>query len=658
MPSRLVTIVLAVLSLGFGSLAAIHLVQDDLSSIFGSPPRPNGDELYQFDLNKVHLVTIKNSAGQEAVFRKQSGVWVMHEPVGDRADFRDLQRLVYFSRHLQVQGVLRRQDTSLEASGMRRTAMHGGRFSIKLTDTSGRQVAEYRLGRRTAWHHRDPESGEITPTFFVRPNEKSQKDYIYICAAPTALQPSLRQILDRGFDNLRDHRPFLFDPANLAEITIRQAGGTIVLARDSTRQPWRMAKPLESRTNPEMMAGLLKGLYELEAVKIHDAGEVTIPSRGQGDPYFEIQIRQFDAEGQPQEAIDTLTVHPPTAEGAETVYAIMEQSRPGVVLELPVEPAPGRFALRQLPTQVDQLRSRTLASLDIRALRSLTIHQLDLPAPVQLFLGTESRSGSDARRWMVNLSGESAPANEVALAELLQAVTRHEVVSFASDAARDLSAFGLAPPGKRLVLEGGENETIDLFFGRGRDGKFYAMRRGTPTVAEITAETFTSIAAQPVDWRDTLLMPFSIVDLTVMRREPAIQPPLQGAALVLNYSYLDESWTARQFGEDATPRLDTQRANQFIKFMENLRVDKWLDSDFSAARRALQNPTFRFTAIFRELDDFGDLAGLRESSFRLAPASLSPTNRYFYGQLDGDPHYFVIGLDTYQMLTAPLVEQQ
>ena len=134
------------------------------------------------------------------------------------------------------------------------------------------------------------------------------------------------------------------------------------------------------------------------------------------------------------------------------------------------------------------------------------------------------------------------------------------------------------------------------------------------------------------------------------------RPPLANPELILNYTFLDETWKARQYGENVTTHLNPQRANQYLKFIEGLRVDKWLGDTSPVAERALRNPSFRFTAIFREMNDDGDRVGTRELSFELAPASPSAANRYFYGQLSGDPHYFLLGVDAYRQLTTRLVD--
>ncbi|NIP98871.1 MAG: hypothetical protein GWO24_37940, partial [Akkermansiaceae bacterium] len=78
-----------------------------------------------------------------------------------------------------------------------------------------------------------------------------------------------------------------------------------------------------------------------------------------------------------------------------------------------------------------------------RALRTLAIHSPNRPDPIQIFLGRETRD--NRRRWMVQLNGEVSPANELALGTLLHAVSRNEVIGYASDAATELAAFGLSP---------------------------------------------------------------------------------------------------------------------------------------------------------------------------------------------------------------------
>jgi hypothetical protein len=657
MLSKWFTLSLVILASVVGGLACIQLFfhQDDLGKIFGTPPRQAGDVLYEnFDPGAVHTVVISKSSGERAEFVRRKGIWRMVDPKQDRADYAILQTIIYFSRHLQVEDVIRRKDITLEEAGMRASGTYGGRYNITLKDRTQNTLANYRLGRRTAWHRLNDKDGTLIETFFVRPAKGSMDDHIYICSAPEKLKISVRQTLDRGLSRLRDHHPLLFNQQGIADITIRAKGREIVLSRPDPDSPaWKMTKPLEARTKPEMINGLIVGLAQLEAIRIHDLKSVTIPPRPPGEFLVEVELRHFGSDGSRGQTSDTLTIEPPSPPDADTVLASIE-ARPDLVFEIPLNPVTGSMTLSQLPLEVDQLRERTLTSLDIATLKSMTIHQFNDPGLIHVFLGVE-RSGQ--ARWMLNQGGDTAPANEAVMARVLQAISLNEVIGFASNAASNLSRYGLSPPAKRIILDLREGDPIDLFFGRGVNGRFYAMRHGSSAVAEIDAATYTSIATRPYQWRDSLLMPFSIVDLSIMKIEKfPFRVPLADPALTLKYKFLSEDWEARQFDEDVSAGLNKHRANQFIKFMESLRVERWLDESTPAAIRALREPTFRFTAVFRELDGQGDLKGFREASFDLAPANRSPRNRIFYGKLKDDPHYFVLSMDSYHQLSTPLMD--
>ncbi len=656
MPSKKFTLILAILTSLIGGLACVQLFNHNLGPIFGTPPHAVGDVVYDnFAVDEVHGVTIQNNTGDEARFIKRQGVWRMVSPTPDRADYGNLQTLVYFSRYLKVQDVMRRKDTTLLEAGMRASDTYSGRYKITLLDQSEEILADYRLGRRTAWHRFNEKEDNLIETFFVRPGEKSRNHHIYVCSAPEKLKTNVRQLLDRGLARFRDHHPLLFDQQGLANITIRSKGREVVLTRPSMQSPaWQMTKPLTSRTKPDRINGLIVGLSQLEAIRIHELKSITIPPRPPGEFLLELELLHFGPGGKRLATPSTLTIEHPSPADADTVLATTN-SRPELVFEIPLKAIPGRMTLAQLPLEVDQLRGRTLTSLDIGSLRAITIQEYGQQDPVVIFLGEET---GGRPRWMINLQGSIAPANEAAMARVLRALTRNEVTSFASDAASDLTRYGLSPPTKRVILDREKEDPIDLRFGRGVDGRFYAIRHGTSTVAEIDPATFTAIAGNAHQWRDALLMPFSVVDLSIMKLETLpIRVPFADPALTLRYRFLAEDWEARQHEEDVTAYLNKRRADEFIRLMEVLQVERWLGEDSTPAAHALRNPTFRFTAIFQELDETGELKGFREASFDLAPASRSRLNRIFYGKLRGDSNYFILSPESYRQLTTPLLDR-
>ena len=52
----------------------------------------------------------------------------------------------------------------------------------------------------------------------------------------------------------------------------------------------------------------------------------------------------------------------------------------------------------------------------------------------------------------------------------------------------------------------------------------------------------------------------------------------------------------------------------------------------------------------------GENLGIKVRTLKVAPISPSPSNKFFYGRLEGDPDFFVLDLETYQRLTLPLLE--
>jgi len=662
MYSKTVTISLASAALLLASLAAVQVRKEDLGTIFGPPPLKAGKELFAFDPYRVARVFITGPDGRAAAFEKKDGVWWMTMPTIDRADFRHLQRLVIFSRRMEVVETLEDEGSRPGSATGPAGEMESGNFELRLLDARGHEVSHFHLGRRTAWHSRDPASGRVAPTWFVRPHRPSHPPRLYVCSTPDTRTPDLRSILGKGLEELRDHRPFLFDPKTLARLRIRNTNGEILVKRSTPGRPWFISKPLESRTNPEAISRLLQGLYHLRATAIHDPGTVTLPPRPESSPHLEISMKFFkDAassaggaagnEAPLREGLVTLILEPPAAAEAATTFATVS-NRPAAIFELPLVPVKNAVALSELPLRVDELRSRTLATLDLSELRDITIYDQHRSSPVRLRLAPPGRGTQP--RWMIAGPKEFRPANEFAIAALIEALTRHEVRAFSSDAASDLAKYGMAPPRKRLQLRTADGEASEFLLGRNDEDRFFAMRSGSSTVAEIEPATFAAVATRLHEWRDTLLMPFPIVDLAALRIERAVRPPRADPTLTLNYDFLLEEWSARQYGRDATPRLVVRRANKFVHDLDALRVLRWLGPDHHKARSALRNPVYRLTAVFRRSDAEGDPAGLTEVAFEIARASESPSNQYYYGRLVGGRDYFVMDKAAARILATPL----
>jgi hypothetical protein len=241
------------------------------------------------------------------------------------------------------------------------------------------------------------------------------------------------------------------------------------------------------------------------------------------------------------------------------------------------------------------------------------------------------------------------PLNEMSLYRLLKAITETKVVGFPSDAAVDLAPYGLDRPALKLRIATTSDKVVDLHFGQGRDGTWYAMHAGVPRVMKLDDAFINEIATKPWQWRLTDVFNIASVDLAFIEREMEGRPKLK-----LEYRWNDEAWTAHEGDTDRTAELITERANRLLDPLLKLRGDTWLAPDDANARNALAKPTMRFTLGIKLRDANNEEAGIKLREVVIAPASDSPQNRLFFGRVSGEASPFMVSADTVTRLAVDL----
>jgi hypothetical protein len=658
--SKLATAILALLAILLGYLAFVQFRDQDLTSIFGSPPRQTGEPLYRFDLNQAATVNITNNAGETASFERKFGVWEMHAPFTDRADFKSLQTLVFAAASMRIEASLAEDEASPEKLGF-----NAGSYTIEIIGGDGHRLANYQVGRRSVWHHLDLENEQVHQSLFIKPLDRNSKEeladkHIYVCSGV-----NVRSILDQGFVALRDRHPFLFSKPHLSDIEIRRNGDLVHLSRESLTSLWKITKPLELRTNPHAVGRLMDQLYDLEATKVSNPEAVTETPSESTSEWLTLTIREFTPAGERSEGSATLTVAPPASPEALSTLATINNRTGRAVFEMPLTTAEGRTSLNQLPLAVNELRARTLLGRDFRSCEAFEIHASHLNFPLYFKRNIDPRT--EKYRWLYAREDQLQPANELMVKKLRTVLEIEEVTGFSSDAAApaDLSKFGLHAPTKRVLLRFGKDDEIEILFGHItqeppktasgtiKADKFYAMQAGSNSVVEIDAGTYTGITSSIHEWRDSLLWSMSIVDLEGMTIRRA-----KKQALTLTYDDLVEEWTARREGEDITSLLNIGKARTFIDFLEGLRVDRWLGPDHSAASLALQTPVYTLDIRSRLVNDLGDEIGAETRTLTVARVSVSANNQYYYGHLSGDPDYFLLDRYAAEWFAASLLEKE
>ena len=253
-------------------------------------------------------------------------------------------------------------------------------------------------------------------------------------------------------------------------------------------------------------------------------------------------------------------------------------------------------------------------------------------------------------RWQEqNPAGRMEPLNEMSLYRLLKALTETKVTGFPSDAAVDLSPYGLDRPALKLRVVTTAEKIVDLHFGQGRDGTWYAVHAGVPRVVKLDDAFIHEIATKVWQWRLTDVFNIASIDLAIIEREMEGRPKLK-----LEYRWNEESWTAHEGDTDRSAELITERANRLLDPLLKLRCDTWLAPDDANARNALAKPAMRFTLGIKLRDANNEEAGIQRRELILAPASDSPQNRLFFGRVSGEALPFTVNADTVARLAVDL----
>jgi len=623
--SLLSTLLLAAATLALGALALWQFQEGSLNRLLGTPPTEIGKRIYPyFQPENVARITVK-SGETEAVFLKTPRGWEAATPWHDRMDHRAAVAIITFAATTAARDLTPRDKIDPATAGLK-----VGDTEIEMLDAQGESLARFRLGRRTPLLDLIPGENQTIPTIYLLPLERGRRSHIY--AATGDILPLFKD----GFAYLRDHRPFALNPILLERIRILTSQGELTLDRENPSAPWRITKPLDLPTDPAAVKTLLEGLYNLQASKLSDRSEVTLPIDGTAPANSRIAITHF---GQENETI--LDILPPASPAASETLATVSD-RPETVFNLPMKPGPDLISIPDLPLTVNDLRDPTLTNLNIAAVRGIAIETATAP--------TILVSRQPPAPWTVTIGGKEQPANEQRLFDLLKAVTGIRALSFETDAApEDLSPWGLDRPILTLTFLAENNQTLAVSFGLDKSGNLFAKRKGSPTVMRLDNSILGKIAVRPNDWRHARLWSLSVVDVREITRTEAPSPPLR-----LTYDWNMEKWKAFRDGKEITASLDPARANFLLKTLENLQVSRWLSPADEAAAKVLETPALTFAITEKTLDEFGEENGERTHILTLA---LDPASQTVFGKIDSDPSPFTLLPENFLKLSIPLLDE-
>lgn len=634
------TLFLAVIALALSAAAVLFTDEEYRDSIFGKTSSQPGEKLFDTKaLDKVRQITLTNSDGDLANFIVENNQWLATKPWQDRVDPLYLRALVQFTALLQVEDVIPRRELELEECGLR-----DNHVRITMRDTNGKAIADYQIGRQAAWHIKNEDTRELMPTIFIQLLGKDLEKNIYVCSEKSA--DAIHRLFNDQFKRFRDHHPFYFNPKYLDKINIQNTQGDVIISRKDINSAWAISKPLELRVDPASLNTLFTDLAKLTAIRVEDRANVTLPTGEDSTAQArELSLRFADTG---KESI--LRIYPPAEESDSTVLATVSD-RPDAVFELPLTAAaalPDTSSLSQLQSGVNDLRSKTMTHLNGPQIKTIIIKPTGL-MPVML-------ERTPKTTWRVLRRSGREEANQNSVINLMTAVTKDKIQKFVTDAATDLTPYGLNQPFLQIAFISFNNEGMRVAFGRDPEQQnIYAHIVGKPNIWQISSETLAKIALHPWQWRTAYVWHIPKVDIT------AISIEKKGVAKVnLGYNHFTGIWRAEQDGVNATGSLNPNRADKLLESITSLKADRWLGPMHPQAIIALEDPDIIISVSLSRQDDEGNDLPPVVKTLRVAR---TPGGYINFCKIDSIPlspdqedenNYFLISSETIKKLSVNL----
>jgi hypothetical protein len=621
------TLLLALLATIACGLAAWHWIGKNFDNVLGAPPTPIGERIYgDFKADEVKHIQVRHN-GTTAGFSLTENGWQANAPWDDRMDPRAAVSIINSTLAMRVEDLAPIDEVNMKEAGFGENEV-----SIRLDNGKDEPLARYNIGRITPWLATVKDIESPVPTMFIETRDENRKKHVYTCTG------NILPLFKDNLKYLRDHHPFYFNPIALQRIRIRADQGELTLGRETPTSPWRIIKPLDLGTDPKAIKALIEGLFELQSLKLSDRAAVTLPDSSSLTKPGQIALTSF---GSDRETV--LEIQPPETPDARIVRATVSD-RPGTVFDLPLKPELNLVSLAGLPLAVNDLRDPKLTNLNFQSVRGILIQ----PETEAEILVTRTSPG----KWMVTIDGNAQEANEDRLLALLETVTEGRAIGFESDAATDLTPWGLQQPFLKLRFLGQDNQGLELAFGTDGKGGFFVNRLGTPTVMRIDQELISTLPIRPYQWRRSRLWSLDRINLMAIQRTLGKDTPLE-----LRYSFNDEQWTGFMGEKNVTQSLDPARANFMLGILEGLKVARWLSPADEPAAAALASPSLVFKVIEKATNEVGDFNGLITRGILLAPGSSGPNPLFYYGRLSSDTNPFILDRDTYNKLAIELTEE-
>jgi hypothetical protein len=444
------------------------------------------------------------------------------------------------------------------------------------------------------------------------PDSKTQETAWYLAKSEA---PVVLQIPAASW---RDPKLLRLPAEVITGITLTQASGQIVIARENEHAPWTLEKPLKTRGSKERITELLSTLLNIEITEARDSTAV----KNGGTPKEElIQATAVDElkviiESKTRGKTYEFTLKKPADEKQAVTSATAAYRKPTFMV--------AAKNLANLWVTPNALRDHLLAQIDGERLDLITITSKTHPE-----ISLRNEGGS----WYLLRHGKWDPANGDRISRCLNALNTHEILQFTADTAADLAPFGLDDPFLTITWTPSREKPVKLMFGHNAENtRFFAKYDSEPFIYRIDASLLPSLPTDGIKWKGLGALRFTTFALRRITMSVGAT-----STIILDYNPVTADWKATRGGRDVTEEVDRVKADQLANHLARLTVQDWA-ADRTDALQALQNP---FLTIQVVLGEPGRRDGpVREVEILFSPTQPNAETAFYFGQIKGDPDIF------------------
>lgn len=649
----LTTILLSLLAAFFVTAATFLAVEGNLAALTGWYHYRPGLPLFSSEnlarLEDVSWMRIADLHDKIECEKDDQGTWWIVRPFRDRLAPEVMRDILQFTANSKVVDTLPLNHTtrvSMREFGVE-TNPHTITLKVRDDDGSHSTIARYTLGSASPWLADAEDGKSVLPTCYLRTNFYGNDKRIHVVTG------NILSLFRNGLEALRDPHPLQFNASALSHISIEASGRERVeLHRAGSESDWVIAEPYILATDSGKVETLLSSLSRMTALRVEYEQDVTLPEKAD----CTITLREGENGAKAE-----LVLYPPffsEKDGQQVRYATVSD-RPVVftlrespkverkggyasiinaVCKLPVlnekAMAQVRMALsgdaiymEDLPLTMDALRSTRFTDIDYKEVERFYLRSryARYPLSVRLVPGDADSGVADA--WIFSAEGRPIQeADSETVRQFINGMKDIPVTGFMAnirpgEEAHVRRQFGLDTPTYMLVIAPRSCAYRATLFGHdlplvpdhspraflitrytepGSDrGMWVGMEEGGNCVYSLSTKMTRNFSLQANRWKQRNLLSFP---LSALRK---LTLGFRQAPLELEYDYIGESWTGTLKGEDISPRINPHRAEHYVRRLQALRVERWIEPDDADALKMLATPAFS-VSLDLELTDYSD----------------------------------------------------